>query len=193
MDLLYFVVPNRKPKSFYKKDLNNPAFLKNIMKKSKLFSEEELLTIYRIIKPNIEEYSNKKGEVHNDYYDEYEEPIQKKLAKTILDKIEEQIPQEQIIQLNKTMLRRKYHTYNSEIDYEVYETLKQGLKERRTVEIKYFDMKTAEFIKRKIDVYHTTQKYTEAYCHLRKANRTFRTSRITNAKLTTQTYSLPGE
>ena len=160
------------------------------MKTNNPFSEKELLTLYKIIKPNLENYSNKSKEVYNDYYDDYEEPIQKKIVEKILETIETNVSKEKITELNKALLRRKFHTYHSDIDKEVYETLKQGLKERKTIAIEYFDMETAEFIKRKIDVHHTTKKYTEAYCHLRKANRTFRTSRITKAKLAPQTYTL---
>jgi predicted DNA-binding transcriptional regulator YafY len=52
-------------------------------------------------------------------------------------------------------------------------------------------MKTAEFIKRNIDIYYTSAKYTIGYCHLRKAIRKFRTSKIASAKLIDKNYTIP--
>src|SRR3989344_5016692 len=45
--------------------------------------------------------------------------------------------------------------------------------------------------KREIDVYHKTRKYVIGYCHLRKAIRKFRTSRIVTVRLTAKDYKLP--
>ncbi|MFA6420262.1 MAG: WYL domain-containing protein [archaeon] len=154
---------------------------------------EELLTLYRALKSNEGNYSESYKERYNDYYDEYEKPISKKVIQSILQKISSSLPEKEIEEIKKEFLRRKYHTYNNEIDEKVYATLKKALAEQKTVAIEYFDMDSAEFIPREIDVYHTTARYTEAYCHLRKENRTFKTSRITKAKISNKKYALPNK
>ena len=156
-------------------------------------SKEELLTLYRALKANEENYSESNKERYNDHYDEYEKPISKKVIQSILHKISSSLPEKEVEEIKKDFLRRKYHTYNNEIDEKVYATLKKALAEQKTVAIEYFDMDSAEFIPREIDVYHTTARYTEAYCHLRKENRTFKTSRIAKAKITNKEYVLPNK
>ena len=52
-------------------------------------------------------------------------------------------------------------------------------------------MESAEFSKRKLDVYYKSRKYVIGYCHLRKEIRKFRTHRITSAKLTNNIYKIP--
>jgi predicted DNA-binding transcriptional regulator YafY len=156
-------------------------------------SNEELLTLYRALKPNEHTYSERSGERYDEYYDEYEKPVSKKVVQSILRKISSASPKKDIDEINKSLLRRKFHAFNNEIDERVYATLKKAFAEQRTVAIEYFDMDSAEFIPREIDVYHTTARYTEAYCHLRKENRTFRTSRVTKAKITNKKYALPNK
>ena len=53
-------------------------------------------------------------------------------------------------------------------------------------------MESAEFSKRKVDVYYKSRKYVIGYCHLRKGIRKFRISRIAFAKLTNDNYKIPG-
>ena len=60
-----------------------------------------------------------------------------------------------------------------------------------TVEIGYFDMKSAEVKTREINVYYKSRKYVIAYCHLRKDMRKFRTSRIVEANILKKTYEVP--
>jgi len=91
----------------------------------------------------------------------------------------------------KTILRRRYDTFNNEINENVYNKIAKAFNERKTIKIGYFNMDSAEIKKRKIDVYHKTRKYIIAFCHLRKAMRKFRTSRIVSAKLTDKTYKIP--
>ena len=85
----------------------------------------------------------------------------------------------------------KYHTYNNSINQNAYSTLKKAFQQLKTVEISYFDMESAEFIKRDVDVCYTSAKYTIGYCHLRKAMRKFRTSRVASAKMTDKIYKIP--
>lgn|GEM_PF-6270549 len=156
-------------------------------------SEEELLTLYRALKTNEDTYSESDKERYNSYYDEYEKPVSKKVIQQILQKISLSLPEKEVKEINKNLLRRKYHTYNNEVNEKVYATLKKALAEQKTVAIEYFDTDSAEFIPREIDVYHTTARYTEAYCHLRKENRTFKTSRIAKAKITNKKYAFSGK
>jgi len=52
-------------------------------------------------------------------------------------------------------------------------------------------MESADFSKRKLDVYYKSRRYTIGYCHLRKDIRKFRTNRIASAKLTIDSYKIP--
>jgi|SRR3989338_9891154 len=157
----------------------------------RLFSPEELESLYQIIREHQENAPENDEEYYNDYYDEYKQPISKKIILSILKKVAQQLPKETKKDIDKDFLRQKYHPYNNQIDERVYSALRKALKQLKTVEISYFNMDSAEFKKRKIDVYYTSAKYTIGYCHLRKDMRKFRTSRIASAKLIDQTYSIP--
>lgn len=155
------------------------------------FTNSELKAIYKLLKEYEDDAPESEEEVYNDYYDEYEEPISKKVVISILKKITKYLPKEEAVEINKDFLRRKYHTYNNNIDQKVYVKLKKAFGQLKTVEIDYFNTENAEFKKRNLDVYYMSSKYTIGYCHLRKAIRKFRTSRIASAKLTGSTYKIP--
>ena len=154
------------------------------------FTKEELKRIYQILRALSEGViSNPSEEWELDYYDE---PIASTDGlKPILKKIEKLLPKGEAERIRKNVLRRRYDTFNNEIDGNVYEKIERAFGERKTLEIGYFSMGSAEITKRKIDVYHKTMKYVIAYCHLRSAIRKFRTSRIVSAKLTNQKYTIP--
>lgn len=152
---------------------------------------EELRIIYKLLKDYEEKAQDDEEGHYNDYYDEYEEILDKKQIKSLLKKIGKNLPPKITIEIGKDFLRKKYHTFNNSINERVYAILKKSFETLKTVEIEYFNMESAEFIKRKIDVYYTSAKYTIGYCHLRKAIRKFRTSRISSAKLTESTYKIP--
>jgi predicted DNA-binding transcriptional regulator YafY len=159
--------------------------------KSVDFTDLELTALYKIIKNQHENTHD----IEDDYYDEdyVSKPIDKKTITTLATKIIKALPKQTKKELDKEFLRIKYHPYNNTIDEKVYATLKNAYKKLTTTEIKYFDMNTAEFIKRHIDVYYTSAKYTIGYCHLRKAIRKFRTSKIASAKLTDKNYTIPND
>lgn len=154
-------------------------------------TNEEIESIYNIVKEYGENAPEDDEEYYDDYYDTYETPIKKKIIKSILNKIGIFLPREQKEEIDKEFLRKKYHTFNNEIDEKIYAVLEKAFSQSKTVEIEYFNMESAEFSKRKIDIYYKSQKYVIAYCHLRKEMRKFRTSRIANAKLTGLKYKIP--
>lgn len=158
---------------------------------SKSFTPTELEALYQIVKEYQENAPENEEEAYHDYYDEYEEIIPKKVIASILKKVAKQMPEEAKEEIDKDFLRQKYHTYNNPVDEKVYRTLKEALQLLNTVEISYFNMDSAKFKNREIDVYYTSAKYTIGYCHLRKEMRKFRTSRIASAKLTDKTYTIP--
>ncbi len=158
---------------------------------TKPFTPKELEALYQIVRDYQENAPENEEEAYNDYYDEYEELISKKVISSILKKVAQQLPKEAKEEIDKEYLRQKYHTYNNPINGKAYSALKSALKQLRTVEISYFNMDSAEFKKRKVDVYYTSAKYTIGYCHLRKDMRKFRTSRIASAKLTDRAYTIP--
>ena len=160
------------------------------MKHTKNISTQELAMIYEIIQeyhdnmPNNWEDSINYGDYDKKYPD-------KKFIKRILTKLRTILPKKRRTIIDQDFLRQKYHTFNNDINERVYSTLTQGLKTNMTLTINYFNMDSATTKKRNIDIYHLTRKYTIGYCHLRKSIRKFRTSRIINAKLTEEGYTIP--
>ena len=124
-----------------------------------------------------------------DYYDE--KIADRTCLKTIIKKIEKSLPKKESEKIKKTVLRRLYDTFNNEINESAYRKIETAFDNRKIIEIGYFDMASAETRKREIDVYYKTRKYVIGYCHLRKAIRKFRTSRIVTAKLTNKNYTIP--
>lgn len=155
------------------------------------FSKEESEALYKIIKEYEKDAPESDREYYDDYYDEYKAPIKKKTINSVLKKISANLPKDQKGEIDKDFLREKYHTFNNEINEKVYSGIEKAFSQLKTVEIKYFNMESAEFSKRKIDVYYKSRRYTLGYCHLKKGIRKFRTSRIASAKLTDETYQIP--
>ena len=154
-------------------------------------TKEELEVIYKIIKEYEQNAPESDEEYYNDYYDIYEEPIKNKIIKSILTKISSNLPKDQKEEIDKDFLRKKYHTFNNDVDEKVYSLIEKAFNQLKTVEITYFNMESAEFNKRKLDVYYKSRKYVIGYCHLRKDIRKFRTHRIASAKLTNDNYKIP--
>ena len=152
---------------------------------------EEVEALYYILKDYQKNSPESDEEYYNDYQDEYEEPISKKIIVSLIKKISSKLPKETKEEINKDFLRQKYHTYNNEINEKAYSIIEKAFSQLKTVEISYFNMENAQFKNRKIDIYYKSRKYTIGYCHLRKAIRKFRTSRIGSAKLIDQTYQFP--
>ena len=153
-------------------------------------SLNEAKQIYQILKAFDEGLIvNPSEEWELDHYDE--KIADRKGLKVVLKKIEKSLPKKESEKTKKTVLRRRYDTFNNEIDESVYRKIENAFNNKKTVEIGYFNMSSAETRKREIDVYHKTRKYVIGYCHLRKAIRKFRTSRIVTAKLTDKNYKIP--
>jgi len=153
------------------------------------FTNQELNKIYKILKAFDEGLIvNPSEEWELDYYDE--KIADKKGISPIIKKIEKLLPGE-IEEMNKTILRRRYDSFNNKINETIYRKIEKAFNEQKTIGIGYFNMSSAEVRKRKIDIYHKTRKYVIGYCHLKKAIRKFRTSRIVSAKLTNKKYSIP--
>ena len=153
-------------------------------------SNKEAAQVHQILKAFDEGLiANPSEEWELDHYDE--KIADRKGLKPIIKKIEKSLPKEETEETKKTVLRRRYDTFNNEINESAYRKIETAFNNQKTIEIGYFDMASAETRKREIDVYHKTRKYVIGYCHLRKAIRKFRTSRIVTAKLTDKTYNIP--
>lgn len=161
------------------------------MKKQIEFTEEESEAVYKIVKEYGENNPETDEEYYDDYYREYKTQIKNKIIASILKKINSSLPKVQTEKIDKDFLRKKYHVFNNEIDEGVYSIIEKGFNQLKTAEIKYFDMESAEFSKRKIDIYYKSMKYVIGYCHLRKDIRKFRTSRVKSAKLINVNYKIP--
>jgi predicted DNA-binding transcriptional regulator YafY len=154
------------------------------------FSEKELKSLFKIVKA-IDEglIVNPSEEWEPDYHDE--PLIDRKSLKSILKKIEKCFSGKDFDETRKNLLRRKYDTFNNEINEGIYKKIEKAFNDGKTIEIGYFDMNSGKVRKRQINVYHKTRKYIIAYCHLRKEMRKFRTSRITSAEITDSSYTIP--
>jgi predicted DNA-binding transcriptional regulator YafY len=138
----------------------------------------------------------KKGVVDTRVSSWEEDVFDEKLINTgeirkIYRKIRKMLAEEEIKELDKKVLLRKYHPYLATINEKVYSVIDKAFNERRTIEIEYFSMEKGEMNRRKIDVYYKSSRYVIAFCHLRKAIRKFRTPRIVNAKLINEKYAIP--
>ena len=159
------------------------------MNVSLTLSIKEAAQIHQILKAFDEGLIvNPSEEWELDHYDK--KIADRKGLKPVLKKIEKSLPKEETEETKKTVLRRRYDTFNNEINESVYKKIENAFNNQETVEIGYFDMASAETRKREIDVYHKTRKYIIGYCHLRKAIRKFRTSRIVTARLTDKNYKI---
>ena len=162
------------------------------MKKESLtLKEEEAEAIYKIIKEYEQNAPKSDEEYYDDYYDEYKKPIKNKVIHSILNKISNLLSAEDKDGIDKDFLRKKYHTFNNEINERVYSIIEKAFNQLKTIEISYFNMESAEFSKRKLNVYYKSRKYVIGYCHLRKDIRKFRTHRIASVKLTRDSYKIP--
>lgn len=145
-------------------------------------TSNEIKSMYQVLK-SFEEglIENPDESWEQDYY---EEPlVDRKPLQVILKKIESILPKETKKDITKTFLRRKYSTFNNEVDEKVYAKIEKAFNSLKTIEISYFNIESAEFSKRKVDIYYKSRRYVIGYCHLRKAIRKFKTSRISSAKL----------
>jgi len=113
------------------------------------------------------------------------------MLNNLLTKLKNILPENEIKEQEKEVLIRKYSNWNNELDEKVYSKVENSFNKGKTIQIGYFDMGSAEINKREIDVYHKTRRYVIGYCHLRKAMRKFRTSRIISAKITDKSYQIP--
>ena len=154
------------------------------------FTKEELKRIYLILKA-LEEgrlgYPEEEWEL--DHFDE--RLIDRRGIGQTLGKLRKMLPEKDVKEVDKKVLLRKYSVLGSEVDEDVYFELEKAFNNRNRVEIEYFSMERGEGVKRKIDIYYKSRRYIIAFCHLRRAMRKFRTSRIMSASPTKEKYSIP--
>ncbi len=155
------------------------------------FNGRELTALYKLIKEYYDELPEDMDDWYHSHSDFDEEPIEKELINSILKKIRKILPDKEKEEIDKDFLRKRYHPFNNEIDEKVYAIIEKAFNQLKTIEISYFNMESAEFRKRKIDIYYKSMKYVIGHCHLRKDIRKFRTSRIKSAKLTNIKYKIP--
>jgi hypothetical protein len=89
-------------------------------------------------------------------------------------------------------------SWGKEIVRPVLQILEEGLKRRRRISIEYVSSEDSDGLgfrkSRLIDIYKIRPNgEIEAYCHLRKSLRNFRTNRILKAELTSDSYAIPSD
>ena len=153
-------------------------------------SKKEITQAYQILKAFDEGLIvNPSEEWELDHYDE--KIADRNGLKPIIKKIEQSLPKKESEKTKKTILRRRYATFNNEINESVYKKIENAFNNNKTIEIGYFDMTFAKTIKREIDINYKTRRYIIGYCHLRKAIRKFRMSRVVTSKLNDKNYKIP--
>ncbi len=159
--------------------------------KGAVFSDKELAALYKLIKESHEKAPQTEEDAHFLYYDEYEPLVDITMLSALLKKVGNMLDNKEKSSVDKDFLRMRYHSYNNDVDEKAYAVLEKAFEQLKRVEIEYFNMESAEFVKREIDVYYKSRKYIIGYCHFRKDIRKFRTSRIASAKLTKEKYKIP--
>ena len=109
----------------------------------------------------------------------------------LIRKLEGSLPQQDVDDVRRAVLVRKYHRYHHEVDEMVYSTLSTAFKNRMRIEMEYFSLEREEVTSREIDIYYLSRKYVIALDHLRNAVRKFRTSRIMKAIIKKEGYEIP--
>ena len=149
------------------------------------FTKDELKGIYSISKGW--KRASSAPLLRNRELDHFDERlIDRRVIGRILEKLRRSLTKG-----DREMLLRKYSVYGSEVDEDVYSKLEKAFSNRNTVEIEYFSMEKAEGVRRKIDIHYKSRKYIIAFCHLKKAIRRFRPSRIMSARLSGEKYWIP--
>src|SRR3989338_11240037 len=115
--------------------------IKNMGEKEKTtkFSKEEAEALYKIIKEYEKNAPESDKEYYDDYYDEYETPIKKKIIQSVIKKISVFLPEKQKVMIDKDFLRKKYHTFNNEIDNKVYSVIEKAFSQLKTVDKRRFE------------------------------------------------------
>jgi len=97
-----------------------------------------------------------------------------KEAKRILDKINNE--------------KRLKYVYEPK---EIHSLLKKAYKQRKNVKIRYYSLSSNEVRWRKVSIYQIGSDFIVAFCHLRGEERTFVTSRISQAAILDESYKIP--
>jgi predicted DNA-binding transcriptional regulator YafY len=74
---------------------------------------------------------------------------------------------------------------------QIAKVLREGYQLKRNVKIKYYSLSSDEVRFRIVSIYQFNPDWIVAYCHLRKEERTFVTSRIRAAGLLKKRYKIP--
>ena len=74
---------------------------------------------------------------------------------------------------------------------EIRSLLKKAYQRRKNVKIRYYSLSSDEVRWRKVSIYQFDPDFIIAYCHLRGEERTFVTSRISQAAMLDESYKIP--
>ena len=124
-------------------------------------------------------------------------PLYDKLS-VIFSKLKENLPDN--IRVNTTWIDTQYtfmHESFTYIDPAIWETVSNGLRQRKQIDIVHQKAGSAEAIKRIVDPYHIVnfrgEWYLIGYCHKRESVLRFAISRIHKAELSTTAYKIPAD
>ncbi len=111
--------------------------------------------------------------------------------RNLIGKLEASLQRQEVEDVRRSVLARKYHRYHNEVDQRVYSILSRAFKNRKRIEMDYFSLQSEEVTRREIEIYYLSRKYVIALDHLRSAVRKFRTSRVMKARIEPESYEIP--
>lgn len=153
-------------------------------------TDKDLRMAYLILKAYKEnQIIDKPGEWEEDYYGE--KIIDLKEINSVIKKLKSILPREIMGEINKKILVRKYSDWTNVARSSIINKVEKAFQNDQTLEIEYFNLDEGESVKRAVDIYAKNVRYIVGYCHLRKAIRKFRISRIVKAKVLEKTYKIP--
>ena len=154
-------------------------------------SSKEMATIYRILNRLYEGMLGYPEEVwEQEHYDD-DELVNRKEIDLLINKLKDNIPQEELKRIDKEMMMEKYGGFSHGPDERVYTVLESAYKKKRIAGVEYFSPSREEVTQRNITIYYLSRRYIIAYCHKRKEIRKFRADRFISAKLNDEKYSIP--
>ena len=91
----------------------------------------------------------------------------------------------------KSFLFAKYGDWNRSPDEDVIGKIEAAITNKKALYMEYFSPDSGRLSKRNLNPYAQNYRYVVGYCHLRKEIRKFSLSRIVNAKLLKETFTIP--
>ena len=118
------------------------------LKKLELTSSDvrKILTVLGALKENLLVSIDAEWEE-----DEYGEPlVDIKSLERVIRKLEASLPTQDVNDVKRSLLTRKYHPYHHELDERAYSILRRAFRSRKRIEMDYFSLEREEITKERL-------------------------------------------